>query len=661
MNIRQIILVLTLALGASLVVVTALLIQEELVRLDTAQRLEASNDVREHLLVASAALGRERTDTYVQLIASPDDSGSTIDDLRGRVDTALREAGRELEEGYNYLRDADRSIAVLVGSEALLRKARQAVDEARGTNEHAKRQEAAAVWLDTASNVVRALQSSRLDVLQNNRPVDPVLSAEASLRTYSDVLHEAIAYNEAIGAAVLSGEKADQSALKSAIERNAGRMALVWQLISNELTPLLAPRVRDAITDARLTYNRTYDPLQISLSGAAPNLTPQKLLQSWTSTSNASLESLTLMQERLLESSRARLDSLVEQAQRSALLVSLLAIGGAAAAILILLVVRRRVIQPLRQVTEAMVRLAANDLTTPVPRVRVRDEVGQMTNSLRTFKANAILRQRTQRELERVYVSLQQTYDQLRRDLEAAAIIQRSMLPASATIDSVRHTGLYAPSSLIAGDTYNVIRRPDGVVGFFQIDVAGHGAAAALVSVAGQHTLSQAILTRRQEDPLEEILAEVNRQWPADLPYFTTIFGEIDPVRPRARIVQAGHPCPLLICANGKVHFLGESGFPVGMLLQATYESLEFEFAAGDRLLIYSDGVTETENRAGAFYSEDRLLTLVSKHAKDPTADILRELQASLRSWRGGDTLTDDVSALVVERTTSWDPTHAIH
>ncbi|UXN72778.1 serine/threonine-protein phosphatase [Devosia sp. A8/3-2] len=158
----------------------------------------------------------------------------------------------------------------------------------------------------------------------------------------------------------------------------------------------------------------------------------------------------------------------------------------------------------------------------------------------------------------------------------------------------------------------------------FQIDVAGHGAAAALVSVAGQHTLSQAILTRQQGVLLEDIVAEINRQWPPELPYFTTILGEIDPVRPFARIVQAGHPSPLLIRADRSVHFLGESGFPIGVLQQVSYDSIEFDFDAGDRLLIYSDGVIETENPVGEFYSEDRLRALVTEHADGPTPKILQ-------------------------------------
>jgi serine phosphatase RsbU (regulator of sigma subunit) len=612
------------------------------------------------LLVASTALSQERTRSYVQLLTGDfvvsQDAGKA---LREQVDLALLEARRELVEQQAYLQGANQAVALIVGLEAQLQANRRSLDQA--LDEAPTTVEAAAWWLDSVTALVGAIQSSRLDLLRNNRPIDPVMSAEANIRSFTDVLHEAVAYNEAIGVALLTHDGAGEQRLLATMERNIGRIDLAWQLIDDEVTTMLPGDVREAISAAHQIYSRTYNPLQVTLVNAAPNLTRPTLLRSWTQNSKSSLDSLSVMQRTVLDSSRVRLGGLVRHAQQSAIGVALLALAGALAAALIVLVVRRRIMRPLMQVSEAMVRLAANDLTTPAPRARRQDEVGQMTNALRTFKANAIQRQRNQLELQKVNLSLQETYDQLRRDLEAAAMIQKVMLPAPGTLGSVRHSGFHMPSSLIAGDTYNVTTKPDGTVGFFQIDVAGHGAGAALVSVAGQHTLSQALLSRRDGESLEQVLATVNDQWPPDLPYFTTIFGEIDAVEPRAKIVQAGHPCPLHIRSDGTVQLLGESGYPIGMLSQVSYDGLEIEFGQGDRLLIYSDGVVETENKAGEFYSQDRLLELVARHALMPTDDILATLQTSLRKWRGGATLTDDVSVLIVERKSPWGLTNAIH
>jgi serine phosphatase RsbU (regulator of sigma subunit) len=210
---------------------------------------------------------------------------------------------------------------------------------------------------------------------------------------------------------------------------------------------------------------------------------------------------------------------------------------------------------------------------------------------------------------------------------------------------------LYRPSSLIAGDTYNVIERRDGTIGFFQLDVAGHGAPAALMSVASHHALSQALLKQVEGMDLSDLARQINGEWSGDLPYFTMILGEIDPQAHRATIIQAGHPSPLLIRGDGSVRLMGDGGFPIGLFPQATYELLSFTFAPRDRLLLYSDGLVDAESPSGEPFSDARLLTLMREHARTSTPLLLDALDAALRDWRQSETLDDDVSVLVLERT----------
>ena len=106
-------------------------------------------------------------------------------------------------------------------------------------------------------------------------------------------------------------------------------------------------------------------------------------------------------------------------------------------------------------------------------------------------------------------------------------MIQTALLPETRMIGSITCSGLFLPSSVVAGDTYNVLTRTDGKLAFFQLDVSGHGAAAALVSVAAHNALSQAALAHVSGEALDEVVDEINRSWPGNLPYFTLIFGEL--------------------------------------------------------------------------------------------------------------------------------------
>jgi serine phosphatase RsbU (regulator of sigma subunit) len=311
--------------------------------------------------------------------------------------------------------------------------------------------------------------------------------------------------------------------------------------------------------------------------------------------------------------------------------------------------VRQRVAQPLERLRDVMLQLADGDLSVALPYGERRDEIGAMSDTLRVFKANAIRRKRLQDETLQLHAKLHDAYGQLRRDLEAAAVIQASLLPRPGGTGAVAFDALFQPSHFIAGDTYNVVDLPSGRAGFFQLDVAGHGAPAALVSVASHHTLTQALLQRWRNESLAELAERLNRDWPEGLPYCTMILGEIDVATGRGILVQAGHPSPLLVGRDGAVVALGTGGLPFGMLPDADFEETPFEMRAGDRLLIYSDGLVEAENAHGECFSDGRLVDLVRDLVGQPTPALIGGIGKALRAWRGSAELDDDVSVLVLQ------------
>ena len=662
MKIRHILLILTAFLGAALLVAVAFQIRDELLGYQTAERMAASNTVRERLLLGTAALASERSQTYVLLIGQRSEASGVLElrDMRRQVDDLLNAAEREITATQASLSNTGSSLATVSRIRREIGTLRQQADEFLGA-EDARGEQFAPRWFQEATRLVGELQSSRMTILQRERPLDPVLRTEANLRAFGAILSENIARNQALMSRALGSPSVVGGLETDVISQNAGRAELAWELIDGQLAVPLSESVKGSVLKTHESYSATFAPLQRSLLAAllgkvAPAIGPEE----WYDVAGRELSNIALMQQEILRSTRERLESELSRARRSVALWSALLLLGAAAVLASILVVRLRVVRPLENLSQAMLRLADNDLEISLPRLARADEIGEMSDALRVFKANAIQRRRTQNEKQVLHARLREAYGQLQKDLEAAAVIQQTMLPPSARIDGVEYHGLFRPSSLIAGDTYNVVRRTDGTVGFFQVDVAGHGAAAALVSVACHHALSQTILTRTQGTPLEAIAVQINEDWPEDLPYFTMILGEIDSRAQRASIVQAGHPSPLVIRADGSIEMIGEGGFPVGMLPFASYERLEFDLGPGDRLFIYSDGLVEAEDQDGEQFSETRLRNLVRDTAAAPSPVLLGRLDDALRNWRGSETLDDDLSVLMLERLPERIPANAV-
>ena len=204
-----------------------------------------------------------------------------------------------------------------------------------------------------------------------------------------------------------------------------------------------------------------------------------------------------------------------------------------------------------------------------------------------------------------------------------------------------------------------------GHLAFYQLDVAGHGASAALLSFTLNKVMSEtgvenSLLKRSSEQPPyyrivppEMVIRALNRRFDSEnngMLYFTMIYGVIDLYNRRLTFTQAGHPSPILIRrSDGQAETVGSGGFPVGMLPNATYETDSVELHPGDRLYIYSDGITECENSQGEPFSAERLGDFLSNTADRPLATVTRILGQVLRNWKGDDQYQDDITLLALE------------
>ena len=261
---------------------------------------------------------------------------------------------------------------------------------------------------------------------------------------------------------------------------------------------------------------------------------------------------------------------------------------------------------------------------------------------------------------------LTSAYASARRDIEAAAAMQHALLPAQGlTLAGVRSAWRFLPASLVAGDVFNVHALDEHRASFYLLDVAGHGVPSAMLSFMLSKLLApgggvDGLVKRHVEHapfwevtPPAELLCELNRRFQNDsetLQYFTMIYGIVDSKRNVITLAQAGHPSPLLLRRGGVVERIGGTGFPVGMLPGLEWEQVEFAFLPGDRLILYSDGVTECASEERKAFGILQLEDLVGRHGGAGVEDSVGAIEQALRAWRRADEFVDDVTLLAIER-----------
>ncbi|MCU0428203.1 MAG: SpoIIE family protein phosphatase [Candidatus Kapabacteria bacterium] len=264
---------------------------------------------------------------------------------------------------------------------------------------------------------------------------------------------------------------------------------------------------------------------------------------------------------------------------------------------------------------------------------------------------------------------LEAAQDELRKDLEAASAVQRSLLPnpeKQPFLDAgYRFDWLYVPAAYLGGDTCNFLRLDAKHIGFYMVDVAGHGIPSALKTVMLSQTLSaangQAGLLKDDISyaphcyirPPSEALYELNNASQNEfdaMHYFTMIYGVIDVSTGRTTLSQAGHPAAIVLRRGGTMETIDAGGVPIGMLEGMMYDESEFTLETAERLVLYTDGIIECENADGAQFTFERLQTLLQENVAKPLQDLIQAVHTALVEWRGSAVFDDDVSLLVIER-----------
>ncbi|RDC73850.1 fused response regulator/phosphatase [Rhodovulum sp. 12E13] len=259
---------------------------------------------------------------------------------------------------------------------------------------------------------------------------------------------------------------------------------------------------------------------------------------------------------------------------------------------------------------------------------------------------------------------LQEVYEAVDKDLIEARKLQQSLVK-----ERFRQFGasqvslLLRPSGHVGGDLVGFFPVGDDRLAIYAIDVSGHGVASALMTARLSSYFASSMPDRNvalgQGDdgliachPPAEVARRLNLISLAEMAtdtYFTMLFAEIDLASGAVRMVQAGHPHPLIQRKGGRIERLGEGGPPVGLIEEAPFADLSVTLAPGDRLLFISDGITECENPSGQMLEEAGLERLVRRNAGLTGQGFLEALTWDLATYADGEEFGDDISAVLFE------------
>ncbi len=249
-----------------------------------------------------------------------------------------------------------------------------------------------------------------------------------------------------------------------------------------------------------------------------------------------------------------------------------------------------------------------------------------------------------QNEIVEKNVELERYKDAMEKELQLAARFQESLVPADGIMrDRVQLRSVFQPAIHIGGDIYDVRTSPEGDIVFFVADVTGHGIVAALISAMIKLSFMQAISGNAR--PVE-IAGKVNRDivhTTSEEHFASMLLGRLDREARNLTVVRAGHPAGMLFNRKAGVQDLNPSGFLLGIDIHAEFEEYTVPVNAGDRILMFTDGISEAENEAGEQFGVERI-----RNAFTLPGSTTDALMSAIRKWTG-ERYHDDVTLIELE------------
>ncbi len=269
------------------------------------------------------------------------------------------------------------------------------------------------------------------------------------------------------------------------------------------------------------------------------------------------------------------------------------------------------------------------------------------------------------RSLQQTNKELQANQDQLMQGIQAAAKLQKNLLPRHVPdCKTIQFASYFSPCQEIGGDIYNIQRLDDEHLALYILDVSGHGFSAAMMTALVTQALSPSggIVKRPGSQdkrtlitPPEEVLYLLDHEFPIerfDL-YVTIAYLVLNTSQCTFHYSCAGHPPPVQLFQDGTIGLLQSGGPPAGFGAlggSKTWLAGKGALKPGERLFLYTDGLTDHTNREGEPYSQSRLLDSIQKSRDFSLQGAVQNIIGELKYYGKQAAPDDDITLLAMER-----------
>lgn len=232
------------------------------------------------------------------------------------------------------------------------------------------------------------------------------------------------------------------------------------------------------------------------------------------------------------------------------------------------------------------------------------------------------------------------------KDLKFAKRIQERILPKKGLIENIRIDHIYKASEMLSGDMFDVFNIDEENIGVYISDVAGHGIAASMMTMFIRQTMRGI-----KDDILSPsiVLTELHRRFSLlnlePDKYFTMFYGVYNKTTHQLKYSNAGHNCVPIKYNSDGLELLKIKGYPIAMLFdELLYDEKKVELAIGDKVLLYTDGITEAKDHNGNEFGVEGVIDTINNNPSNPLKDIENKIKR--HNW--GEQM-DDFALLLME------------